>query len=715
MNKIFKTFWVILFVTFSTFGYSETVGPWNLDTLYQVPEWEVTDLAPEDGMTSILFSSIDYLGNPVQVFAYYSAPDGDMPEGGWPAVVHAHGGGGTAYPEWVEYFNNQGYAAISLDLEGHIPTEDDDGDYLSSPNPGPSRDGVFGDYELPFDEQWYYHAISQVILAHTLIASFSEVNADKIGVSGASWGGTITSTVMGVDNRWAWAVPVYGAGYLSETDGNQGDKISGDKADFVNEYYDGSVYFDRVDFPVLFINGTNDYNFAMPCNQWSAQHVDGQLRFSLGFGHSNLAVLKLNELYSFANQVVYDSVAMPDFGTPTFNSSNVASVSVSSEIGLSSAELLYTLDDGYWYEREWLSMDATISGDTLTATLPDSTTTFFFTATDSRDLMLTSEYVETDGATIPAGNDNIAIYGTATQSSTDYSGYASYAIDQNTSGAWADGSVTHTEAEDSAWWKVDLGETYNIDEIIIYNRTDEAYMDRLSNFTVSVIDSSGATTYSQTFTTYPDPSVTIDADGASGQIVMVQLGDTDTPLSLAEVEVYDVEEESVSVTGVSLSPSSVSLTVGNTQQLSTTISPSDATYQDVIYTSGNTSVATVSSSGLITAVEEGSVTITVETSDGGITDQCFVTVVSMQTGINQAAYNDELYNFYPNPVEQILNFEFQNEMDVTKIEIYAVTGQLMLTEEFLGLHGTLDVSNLHPGVYMIKFNNSLKNWRFIKN
>jgi cephalosporin-C deacetylase-like acetyl esterase len=398
---------VLLSITGLTHTYSQTVGPWNLETLYKVPDWEVSNLAPADGVTSILYTLINYLGKKVQVFAYYSAPKGEAPEGGWPAMVHAHGGGGTAYAQWVKYFNKQGYAAISIDLEGHIPTKRAKKSYLPSPNPGPSRSGVFNDYEKPIEEQWYYHAISQVILAHTLIASFPEVNADKIGISGASWGGTITSTVMGVDNRWAWAVPVYGAGYLSETDGNQGRQIqkAEDKIAFVNTYYDGSAYFDRVDFPVLFINGTNDYNFAMPCTQRSAQHVKGNLRFSLRFGHSNLAVLRLDELYTFANQVVYGGDAL---GKPSFSVDSVASVSCTAEAGISSAELLYTLNDGLWHDRKWIAIPATISGNSLIATLPHGTTTFYFTATDARGLMTTSEYVETDDGSIQAGNPNFS-------------------------------------------------------------------------------------------------------------------------------------------------------------------------------------------------------------------------------------------------------------------------------------------------------------------
>ncbi|MDP5081761.1 MAG: Ig-like domain-containing protein, partial [Winogradskyella sp.] len=362
---------------------------------------------------------------------------------------------------------------------------------------------------------------------------------------------------------------------------------------------------------------------------------NGNLRFSLGFGHSNLAVLRLDELFTFANQVSYGGDALPDFEVPSYNSSNVASVSVSAEAGLSSAELLYTTGEGYWYERVWQAIPATITGNTITANLPDSTTTFYFTATDSRGLMTSSEYVEIDTSSIPSGNPNIAVYGAASQSSTDYLGEASRAIDQNTNGKFNGNSVTHTMSEDNAWWQVELIGSHSIDEIVIFNRTDASSKSRLTNFTVYVINSKEEITFSQSFNSYPDPSVTIDAGGADGHIIKVQLDASDTPLSLAEVEVYKLENTGISVTNVNVSPKNTTLLVGNTILLTTTVTPANATDQSVNWRSSNTSVATVNeTTGLVTAKSAGSAIITATTTDGELTDNCTVTVTNSSSSSN---------------------------------------------------------------------------------
>ena len=86
------------------------------------------------------------------------------------------------------------------------------------------------------------------------------------------------------------------------------------------------------------------------------------------------------------------------------------------------------------------------------------------------------------------------------------------------------------------------------------------------------------------------------------------------------------ESTYVSITGVSLNASSISMTVGDTQTLTATITPSNATDKSVTWSSNNTSVATVSSSGVVTAKAAGTATITVNTNDGGKTATCTVTV-----------------------------------------------------------------------------------------
>lgn len=83
------------------------------------------------------------------------------------------------------------------------------------------------------------------------------------------------------------------------------------------------------------------------------------------------------------------------------------------------------------------------------------------------------------------------------------------------------------------------------------------------------------------------------------------------------------------VAKIVLNVSESSLQIGETKQLSATITPSNATDKSVTWSSSKTSVATVSSSGLVTAVAEGTATITCKANDGsGVSETCQVTVTS---------------------------------------------------------------------------------------
>ena len=80
----------------------------------------------------------------------------------------------------------------------------------------------------------------------------------------------------------------------------------------------------------------------------------------------------------------------------------------------------------------------------------------------------------------------------------------------------------------------------------------------------------------------------------------------------------------VSVTGITLNKSSFELGIGNSEKLIATISPDNASNKNVTWNSSNSSVASVDSEGLVTAIAAGTTFITVITEDGGFTATCEV-------------------------------------------------------------------------------------------
>ena len=83
---------------------------------------------------------------------------------------------------------------------------------------------------------------------------------------------------------------------------------------------------------------------------------------------------------------------------------------------------------------------------------------------------------------------------------------------------------------------------------------------------------------------------------------------------------------SVAVTGVSVSPTTDSVSVNGSTTLTATVAPSNATNKNVTWSSSNTAIATVSPTGVVTGVAAGSATITVTTVDGSKTATSAITV-----------------------------------------------------------------------------------------
>jgi hypothetical protein len=93
----------------------------------------------------------------------------------------------------------------------------------------------------------------------------------------------------------------------------------------------------------------------------------------------------------------------------------------------------------------------------------------------------------------------------------------------------------------------------------------------------------------------------------------------------------------VAVTGVSLNKTTLSLNAGETETLTASISPSNATNKRVAWNTSNPAVATVLPNGLVSGISFGTATISVTTDDGSITATCAVTVSAPVTSAELAS------------------------------------------------------------------------------
>lgn len=137
-------------------------------------------------------------------------------------------------------------------------------------------------------------------------------------------------------------------------------------------------------------------------------------------------------------------------------------------------------------------------------------------------------------------SENLAFMKPCQQSSThkfirDKRAYprAEIAVDGVTEGNCMMEQTSWTLEEDKPWWRVDLGEEYEVSEITIYNRTD-ADTEQLKDFVVTLHDAAGNVVWKSIQNEAPMPAVTIPVDSECGRFVKIQLNDNGA-LALAEV------------------------------------------------------------------------------------------------------------------------------------------------------------------------------------
>ena len=122
-----------------------------------------------------------------------------------------------------------------------------------------------------------------------------------------------------------------------------------------------------------------------------------------------------------------------------------------------------------------------------------------------------------------------------------------------------------------------------------------------------------------------DAKGTVTAHKAGTAVITVETEDGGKTTS-CKVTVKAKPAAPVAVTGVTLNKNELSLEQGTSEKLTETVAPTNATNRKVLWSSGNTTVATVWQDGTVTAHKAGTAVITVKTEDGAKTATCKVTV-----------------------------------------------------------------------------------------
>ena len=317
-------------------------------------------------------------------------------------MVLIHGGGGTAFARWVKVWNERGYAAIAMDLCGCLPIGTY-GNWKRDEQGGPPGwDASFDQLGEQVTDQWTYQAVGNAILAHSLIRSFPEVDAERIGVTGISWGGYLTSIVGSVDERFKFAAPVYGCGFLGDNSAwlQSFEKLGTEKATLWLSQWDPANYLPQAKIPFLWVNGTND--FAYPMDSWQKSYrlvpvrSDLCLRIRMPHGHGP-AGENPEEIRVFADEILRKDQPLPRIITSEVEQDKYV-VKYKTEVKIKKAELCYTEDRGMWQERNWQAIDASIDIERhqVTSAIPNKATVYYLNLIDERDCVVSTEHVEVE-------------------------------------------------------------------------------------------------------------------------------------------------------------------------------------------------------------------------------------------------------------------------------------------------------------------------------
>ena len=235
--------------------------------------------------------------------------------------------------------------------------------------------------------------------------------------------------------------------------------------------------------------------------------------------------------------------------------------------------------------------------------------------------------------------ENLSLSGEATaewiQDLTINGNTVSYTVDKNTSANQREDTITINYESDSKEFKL-IQTGHPVTELTL-NKTSVTLLAGESE----ILAASAFPLDTKVQWSSSSPAIaSVDQNGKvtgldNGTTIITVASADGTKTARCEVTVI------VPVTGVNLDRTSAEIIKGESMTLTATVAPSNATNKNVIWTSSDPSVATVSQSGVVTALEFGTTTISVNSFDGNKSATCVVTVVKRSVSGGMEGTEDE--------------------------------------------------------------------------
>ena len=372
---------------------SDASIPWELAAVDQPPAtWPATEhRAP--GVQGLFFENIPWKDQPTRVFAWMGLPY--LPPGGrCAAIILLHGGGGTAFDEWVRIWNRRGYAAIAIDQCGCVPEKPQVQDGVSHarhPFGGPPGwDASFDAAGEEIRDQWVFHVMAAVSRARALLAAQPGVDASRIGVTGISWGGYMTSITAGVVPGLKCAIPVYGCGFLGHNSVWNDTVFPNRPPHLVERWlklWDPSVHLPAARLALCWVSGTNDFAYPLDSLQKSYRLPagDATLCIRVEMPHSHADGWAPSEIGVFADSQLGQGAPLPRLVACGQESGRLWA-KFDSARPILAAEINFTRALGQWQDRKFNRLPAKfdpLTGEVESA-IPLNTSVCFLNVFDDR-------------------------------------------------------------------------------------------------------------------------------------------------------------------------------------------------------------------------------------------------------------------------------------------------------------------------------------------